>query len=131
MRGRQPTIQRAFEDWLNWVATTPFEFDPRDRLYLEQRIGAWCSSNEQALSATQRRRINPMNADYIYARMNLIPEPMKPTSAWQKDIIKELAPQLLDVPFYGENYMQKIGRFALTLLRGLRFRKLDRRVQSI
>jgi hypothetical protein len=131
MRGRQPTIQRAFEDWLNWVATTPFEFDPRDRLYLEQRIGAWCSSNEQALSATQRRRINPMNADYIYARMNLIPETMKPTSAWQKDIIKELAPQLLDVPFYGENYMQKVGRFALTLLRGLRFRKLDRRVQSI
>jgi hypothetical protein len=131
MRGRQPTIQHAFEDWLDWVAKTPFEFDPRDRLYLEQRIGAWCSSNEQALSATQRRRINPMNADYIYARMNLIPESKKPTSEWQRDIIKELAPQLLEIPFYGENYIQKVSRFALSLDRGLRFRKRDRRVQSI
>lgn len=131
MRGRQPTIQRAFEDWLGWVAKTPFAFDPRDRLYLEQRIGAWCSSNEQALSATQRRRINPMNADYIYARMNLISGAMKPTSAWQEDIIKELAPQLLEVPFFGENYIQKVSRFMLTLHRGLRFRKLDRKAQSI
>ena len=131
MRGRQPGIQHAFEDWLDWVAATPFEFDPRDRLYLEQRIGAWGSSNEQALSATQRRRINPMNADYIYARMNLIPAPTKSNNAWLKDIIGELAPQLLEVPFYSENYLRKMSRFALTLHRGLRFRKLDRRVQSI
>jgi hypothetical protein len=131
VRGRQPEIQRAFEEWLAWVAETPFEFDPRDRLYLEQRIGAWGSSNEQALSATQRRRINPMNADYIYARMNLIPEPMKRTDDWQKNIIKQLAPQLLEVPFYKEHYLQKVSRFATTLQRGLRFRRLDRRVQAI
>jgi hypothetical protein len=131
VRGRQPEIQSAFEDWLDWVATTPFEFDPRDRLYLEQRTGAWSSSNEQALSATQRRRINPMNADYMYARMNLLPGPMKSNSEWQKEIIKELAPQLLEVPFYEENYLKKVSRFASTLQRGLRFRKLDRRVQSI
>jgi hypothetical protein len=131
VRGRQPGIQHAFEEWLDWVAATPFEFDPRDRLYLEQRIGAWGSSNEQALSATQRRRINPMNADYMYARMNIIPEPMKQSSAWQGDIIKALAPQLLEVPYYSESYMQKVSRFARTLQRALRFRKVDRRAQAI
>jgi hypothetical protein len=72
-----------------------------------------------------------MNADYIYARMNLIPESLKPTSEWQKDIIKKLAPQLLEVPFYNEHYLKKVSRFAWTLHRGLRFRRLDRRVQSI
>jgi len=131
VRGRQPGIQRAFEDWLSWVAATPFEFDPRDRLYLEQRIGVWCSGNEQALSATQRRRINPMNADYIYARMNLIPGRMKPGGEWQKDIVKELAPALLEAPYYNESYFQKVSRFVSTIHRGLRFRMLDRRVQSI
>jgi hypothetical protein len=131
VRGRQPLIQRAFEDWLDWVAATPVAFDPRDRLYLEQRIGAWCSGNEQALSAAQRRRINPMNADYIYARMNLIPGPIKRTGDWQKDIIRRLAPQLLEVPYYKPGRLQRIPRFARTLHRGLRFRRLDRRVQAI
>lgn len=131
LRGRQPGIQRAFEEWLAWVAQTPVEFDPRDRLYLEQRIGAWGSSNEQALSATQRRRINPMNADYIYARMNLMPGAMKRGDAWQKAIIAQLAPQLLEVPFYSEHRLKKVSRFATTLQRGLRFRTLDRRVAAI
>jgi hypothetical protein len=131
VRGRQPQVQRAFEDWLAWAAQTPCALDPRDRLYLEQRIGAWGSSNEQALSATQRRRINPMNADYMYARMNLIPDAMKRSSAWQKDVIKQLAPQLLEVPYYSENRLQKVSRFARTLHRGLQFRRLDRRVQAM
>lgn len=131
VRGRQPGVERAFEDWLGWAAATPVEFDPRDRLYLEQRIGVWCSGNEQALSATQRRRINPMNADYIYARMNLIPGPMKPGGEWQKEIIKELAPQLLEVPYYNENYLQKLSRFVSTIYRGLRFRALDRRIHGL
>ena len=131
MRGRQPGIRHAFEDWLGWVAGTPFEFDPRDRLYLEQRIGVWCSGNEQALSATQRRRINPMNADYMYARMNLIPGPMKPTGEWEKEVIKELAPQLLEVPYTNEKYPRKLSRFVSTIHRGLRFQTLDDRVRSI
>jgi hypothetical protein len=131
VRGRQPGIQRAFEEWLDWVATTPFEFDPRDRLYLEQRIGVWAAGNEQALSATQRRRINPFNADYLYARMNLIPGPMKQASEWQKEVIKKLAPQLLEVPYYNEHRLQKLSRFASTIYRGLQFRGRDRRVRSI
>jgi hypothetical protein len=131
VRGRQPKIQRAFEDWLEWVATTPVAFDPRDRLYLEQRIGVWCSGNEQALSATQRRRINPVNADYIYARMNLIPGPMKRSGEWQKDIIRLLAPHLLEVPYFKPGRLQRIPRFARTIHRGLQFRRLDRRVAAI
>lgn len=131
VRGRQPEIQRAFEDWLGWAAATPVAFDPRDRLYLEQRIGVWCSGNEQALSATQRRRINPVNADYIYARMNLIPGPMKRSGDWQKDIIRQLAPQLLEVPYYKPSRLQRIPRFARTIQRGLRFRRLDRRVAAM
>jgi hypothetical protein len=131
MRGRQPGIRRAFEDWLGWVAATPFEFDPRDRLYLEQRIGVWCSGNEQALSASQRRRINPVNADYMYARMNLIPGPMKSTGEWERQVIKELAPQLLAIPYTNEKYLQKMSRLVLFIHRGLRFRTLDGRVQSI
>jgi hypothetical protein len=130
IRGRQPGVQQAFEDWLDWVALTPVEFDPRDRLYLEQRIGVWCSGNEQALSATQRRRINPVNADYIYSRMNLIAGEMKPGGEWQKEIIKELAPQLLEVPYYNEKYLQKLSRFVSTIHRGLRFRTLDRRING-
>ncbi len=131
MRGRQPGVQRAFEDWLGWATATPVEFDPRDRLYLEQRIGVWGSSNEQALSATGRRRINPMNADYIYARINLIPGAMKRSGAWQRDIVEDLAPRLLEVPYYSEHALRKVGRFASTLGRGLRFRRLDRRAQAI
>jgi hypothetical protein len=131
VRGRQPQIQRALEDWLAWVAATPFAFDPRDRLYLEQRIGVWCSGNEQALSATQRRRINPVNADYLYARMNLIPGAMKRSGEWQKDIIRQLAPQLLEVPYYKPSRLQRIPRFARTIHRGLQFRRLDRRVAAI
>jgi hypothetical protein len=131
VRGRQPQIQRAFEDWLGWAATTPVPFDPRDRLYLEQRIGVWCSGNEQALSATQRRRINPVNADYLYARMNLIPGPMKRSGDWQKAIIRQLAPHLLEVPYYKPSRLQRIPRFARTIRRGLRFRRLDRRVAAI
>jgi hypothetical protein len=131
VRGRQPQVQRAFEEWLGWAAATPSALDPRDRLYLEQRIGAWGSSNEQALAATQRRRINPMNADYIYARMNLIPDEMKRSNAWQKEIIGRLAPQLLDVPYYSEGRVRKVSRFARTLQRGLRFRRLDRHVAAI
>jgi hypothetical protein len=131
VRGRQPEIQRAFEDWLGWAAATPVAFDPRDRLYLEQRIGVWCSGNEQALSATRRRRINPVNADYLYARMNLIPGPMKRSGEWQKDIIRRLAPHLLEVPYYKPGRLQRIPRFARTIYRGLRFRRLDHRVRTI
>jgi hypothetical protein len=63
--------------------------------------------------------------------MNLIPGPMKTTSEWEKEVIKELAPQLLEVPYTNEKYLQKVSRFVLTIHRGLRFRALDGRVRSI
>jgi hypothetical protein len=63
--------------------------------------------------------------------MNLIPGPMKQTGDWQKAIIRQLAPHLLEVPYYKPSRLQRIPRFARTIRRGLRFRRLDRRVAAI
>jgi hypothetical protein len=56
---------------------------------------------------------------------------MKQTGDWQKDIIRRLAPHLLDVPYYKPSRLQRIPRFARTVHRGLQFRKLDRRVAAM
>jgi len=130
LRGHQPSVAPALQEWLDWAALTPVGVDPRDRLYLEQRIGVWCSSNEQALQAAGRRIINPGNGDYLYSRMNSLPSSLKESALWQRRIIEEFAPDLMRVPFTQPSKLRKAVRLAANFCRSVGIRRLDQKINE-
>jgi hypothetical protein len=87
-------------EWVDWVSRTPVPgLDWRDRLYLEQRIGGWVSSIEQALDLTPYERAYIANSHaYMTAALSL-PEETRRSAGHHIALIRRMAPELLDFPF--------------------------------
>jgi len=102
---------RSWNRWLDWITQTPgIKLDWRDRYYIEQRLAGWLSSTEQGLDMVNIERQIPANSTLFYNVMLQLPEHIRKTKVQMTDLIRYLAPQLLQVPinppvgFYYKQY---------------------------
>jgi len=97
-----PPLCQAMEDWVTWSESIPPEdMDWRDRFFLDQRLAGWLSSIEQSLDLIDADRFYAANSHRFCALVLQIPEQKRllrlPTH--QIDLIRRMAPELLQFPF--------------------------------
>jgi hypothetical protein len=87
-------------EWLDWIARTPPPgMDWLDRFFIEQDTGGWVSAVEQALDLTPHERVYIANSHrYVTAAMGL-PQDLRRSSRHHVDLIRRMAPDLLQFPF--------------------------------
>jgi hypothetical protein len=94
----QPLIS-ALSEWIGWTHRTPHpEFDWRDRLYFEQRLGGWLSSIEQSLDLVDAAFLHPGNSGSYYAHLLQVPPQKRRTVQHHVDLIRSMAPELRAFP---------------------------------
>lgn len=87
-------------EWAEWVEHTPCPgLDWRDRLYLEQRLGGWASSIEQALDLTAYERAYIANSHLYISTVLTLPEEVRLVGGHHVDLVRRMAPELLRFPF--------------------------------
>lgn len=88
------------EGWVEWfLENNDDSIDWRDRFFIEQRIGSWMSSIDQALDLTGSTMIHiGNNSNFINAFLGA-PLTKRSLSKCHEDLIKRLAPDLLNYPF--------------------------------
>jgi hypothetical protein len=100
VRKRQSFMTESLSEWLSWVAVHPEpHLDFRDRFYLEQRLGCWGATTEQALDLTGTVRIHISNSHYVFSLMNLAALNEREGGANQKAAIETLTPAIASFPF--------------------------------
>lgn len=98
------TATTGIYHWLQWVLKHPHEhLDWRDRFFIEQRQAGWLSSKEQVYDLSQLRRFPILNAARNYALLLGLPENQRLGSLVQVELIRRLAPELLNHPFNPED----------------------------
>lgn len=86
--------------WLQSLEENKMKLDWRQRFYIEQRVGGWLSSSEQAEDLKNIETIHPMNSSYLVSLFWEFPdEYLTKTRRGQKEIIREVYPELLLFPF--------------------------------
>jgi len=105
-------LLRALEEWRRWTEETPQpELDWRDRFYIEQRLGAWASLNEQALDLSPCNRVFLSSCGLYMSSVLQIPEHIRHDSAHQVDLIRRMAPGLLAYPINPkDSFIRRIPR---------------------
>jgi hypothetical protein len=88
----------GIRSWVRWMNEHPDRVDWRDRLYWEQRAGAWLSAIEQALDLTGSDRVEPANCGLFIGCMQGIAEDVRTSRTLMHDLIERMAPQLLRYP---------------------------------
>jgi hypothetical protein len=87
-------------EWTEWVERTPYPgLDWRDRLYLEQRLGGWVSSIEQALDLTAYERFYLANSHLYISTALGLSEDARRVGRHHVELIRRMAPELLRFPF--------------------------------
>jgi hypothetical protein len=95
-----PAHLTGIAEWAEWVGRTPCSgLDWRDRLYLEQRLGGWASSIEQALDLTAYERAYIANSHLYISTALTLPEETRLVGRHHVDLIRRMAPELLRFPF--------------------------------
>jgi len=89
----------SWNDWLDWFYKTPqVNMDWRERYFIEQRLAGWHASTEQALDMVNIERLVPANSFLFYNIHLALPEEIRKTKGPVVDLLKRLAPQVLQVP---------------------------------
>jgi hypothetical protein len=88
----------GIRSWVKWINDHPDRVDWRDRLYWEQRAGAWLSAIEQALDLTGSDRVEPANCGRLVDCMQGIADDRRLHGVFTRDLIERMAPQLLRYP---------------------------------
>lgn len=92
-------LVHALNEWRAWTEKTSHpEIDWRDRFYIEQRLGVWASSIEQALDLSATNRVYLSNSGRYMSSVLQIPEHIRQDSAHQVELIRRMAPGLLAYP---------------------------------
>jgi hypothetical protein len=95
-----PQQAAAIAEWVRWCERHPEPgLDWRDRFYLEQRLAGWLGSLEQALDLTAHERIHLANCHDFISTLLELPVEVRLASRHHVDLIRRMAPALLDVPF--------------------------------
>ncbi|MFZ0962215.1 MAG: hypothetical protein WAO35_15050 [Terriglobia bacterium] len=93
-------LVHALQEWRAWTeATEHTVIDWRDRFYIEQRLGAWASSIEQALDLSPCARVPLSSSERYISSVLQIPEHIRQDSSHQVELIRRMAPHLLAYPF--------------------------------
>lgn len=91
---------KSLEFWLKNIEQNTIEVDWQQRFYIEQRVGCWLSSVEQAEDLKEANTIHPMNSSYLVSLLWALPkEYLDKNRMGQIEIIKEIKPELLKFPF--------------------------------
>jgi hypothetical protein len=93
------SLCQGMREWLDWVEKTPHpDLDWRDRFYIEQRLGGWQSAREQSMDLVPAELLHPMNSHDAHALSLSVPVEKRATGRHQIDLVKRMAPQLLELP---------------------------------
>ena len=97
----------SFEEWTSWVQDYPIKgMTWMDRLYWEQRVGAWAKNAHQMLDMFDSVRIMPANCqmltEYLIAFDPAYNTPNGKEA--QKDIIRLCSPELASIPYGDKGY---------------------------
>ncbi len=95
---RRPGDAVGIGEWTRWVEAHPEPMDWRDRLYMEQRIGGWLSSDAQGIDSTGRQVIHLANCTAFLSEVLDIPVEDRVGGAHQLAMIERLAPVLAGFP---------------------------------
>src|SRR5690625_352105 len=96
---RDPQKTKGIAEWAQWVSTSVEPgLDWRDRLYWEQRLAGWLSSLEQGLDLVKGENIYIVNSRRIISLLMSLPSERRQYSSHHYDLIKMIAPQLLEIP---------------------------------
>lgn len=90
--------KKSIKEWIELTHDIDDNMNWRDRLYMDQRIGCWLSSIEQALDITDTDRIHPVNNKIIISLLLSMSENMRKGKKTQIYIIQEMCPELLKYP---------------------------------
>jgi hypothetical protein len=115
----------SLDAWLDWRRSHEQGLDLVDSFYLDQRVGGWLASIEQALDLLPGRSFQPANALPVM-RALVTPEiEDRQTGRLQHDAIGQMAPELLRFPLNpqpvlrrGKNLARRIYRSAKTRVAG-------------
>jgi hypothetical protein len=88
----------GIRSWVRWINEHPDPVDWRDRLYWEQRAGAWLSAIEHGLDLTGSDRVEPANCGLLIGCMQSVAEDVRTSRTMMFDLIERMAPQLLAYP---------------------------------
>ena len=109
------TATAGLRDWLDWVLQHPQDnLDWRDRFFIEQRQAGWLSSKEQVYDLAQLERFPILNCAYIYSLLLSLKEEQRLGSLVQKELIRQVAPELLQYPFNPNDFYFGMGRVMLS-----------------
>ena len=87
---------KSLKLWLQSIKENKIDLDWRQRFYIEQRVGGWLSSIEQAEDLKNIETIHPMNSSYLVSLFwAFSDEYLTKTRRGQKEIIREVYPELL------------------------------------
>lgn len=116
-----PFLATAFSEWLERTGKAPYGAgDWRDRFYIEQRVGGWASSVEQAFDLLPSRNALVANSMDFYASVLRLPKRVRRDSLHHVALIRSLAPELLQVPFNGDRRSLARRRASRVANKGLR-----------
>lgn len=94
--------KESIREWSNWCFSNKIEgMDWRQRLYWEQRNGAWVSAAQQGLDLLDSIRISPINCQYLIELLLSYPEKYQHDKKKQGKIVNRCCPELKKIP-YGE-----------------------------
>ena len=98
--GATGSLGYALQEWRAWTEISEHpEIDWRDRFYIEQRLGTWASSTEQALDLSPCVRVPLASCGRYMSAVLQIPEHIRQDSAHQVELIRRMATSLLEYPF--------------------------------
>jgi hypothetical protein len=109
--------KQAMQSWIDSLSgPVPFVPDWRDRFYLDQRVGSWHATLSQGHAIFDAFRFCPANCLWIYHLvLSFSPEQMRQGFA-QKEVIRVLAPTLLELPINPRSWPKRIKQIAKKLV---------------
>ncbi len=119
---------RSLEEWSEKAVNEPYEgLNWVDRMYWEQRVGAWVKYSYQAYDLFDSLRISPVNCQSIIELM-VSYNSVDPSKHFKKDIqksvITDLCPELSDIP-YGKakkSFAKRVSGYIKRRLNKLKYR---------
>lgn len=91
--------KESWDEYCDYIQAYPIPWlDLRDRLYLEQRCGAWVAAIEQSLDITGVTSIQVANSAEIISTLLSATEEERKNKAFSMALIKYVEPSLLDFP---------------------------------
>jgi len=95
----EDAFAKMLDDWLNWRREHPRQMEWSSCFYLDQRLGAWKSSEDHAFDVLRPPRVTPANNRKILSAMITPNFSERREKRLQIEVIRRLAPRLLRYSF--------------------------------